>query len=638
MDITRVSLAVDSTSVKTATGDLDKMQASGLGAEKATTQLGRQMNTLGSTVRTLATAFGAYKITQYVQDAAMLASRYETLGVVMENVGRNAGYSKLEMDSFAKGLQGAGIAMVESRSVLTKMAQAQLDLTQSSQLARIAQDAAVIGNINSSEAFDRLVHGLQSGQTEILRTIGINVNFEKSYQVLAATLHKSVASLTEAEKAQARMNVVMEAGSRISGTYEASMGTAGKQILSMTRYWDNLKVTIGGAFLEGLALGVKDVTGALKDTQKAVEENDAAMKVWSTNIKEGVAAAIADVKFSFDMLKAVFDKLPDAAVGAAGVGIIGLMLFGPAGAVALGGITFMIDQLRKLSDVMGEIDKGNIKTMGPLDAIFDKTGLLDQARKNAAQAPAARSNAAIMESRTTVLTGSVDDNFFGGQTGEAAYSRTLEGKKDALKLDPKQASMDAKQITTIWKELQKEQDKTATLNQEMYDEMGTGAVNVAKEEVASLLERAAKWQAAGADIQKVNEWLYEQLDELQAKWAEKGDEDADKYLRDIQRWRRDILDEYRQLQEEAVAELDKIGVRLTELDKQDVSIDVYVRDHASAQINAIIARAQQLQAMGLGASGSTSGGNTTNINVSQAVSRSDISNIAAETSRQADRS
>jgi len=102
------------------------------------------------------------KIVSGVSDIILMAARYETLGIVMRTVGINAGYTYKEMLEFQKGLQKTGISAIEARQSLTRMNQAQLDLTQSSKLARVAQDAAVIGAMNSSEAFNQMVYGIQS--------------------------------------------------------------------------------------------------------------------------------------------------------------------------------------------------------------------------------------------------------------------------------------------------------------------------------------------------------------------------------------------------------------------------------------------------------------------------------------------
>lgn len=279
-------LGVDTSGLRSAGQDFAKFEA--------TTTTG--LSTIAKGVTALAGSFAVLKMAQLAKDAALSAARYETLGVVMKTVGNNTGYTGAQMEQFAQGLQKSGIAMVESRAVLTRMAQAHIDLAQSTKLSRIAQDAAVIGNINSSEAFERMIHGIQSGQIEVLRNIGLNVNFESSYAKLAAQLGKNAKELTELEKMQARTNVVMEAGVGIAGTYEASMTTAGKQILSMTRYWENLKTTVGGGFLAGLAEGVAETTGALKGAEQAAKDNTEAMQKLSDKTKDFVSGAVSVLK------------------------------------------------------------------------------------------------------------------------------------------------------------------------------------------------------------------------------------------------------------------------------------------------------------------------------------------------------
>lgn len=231
--------------------------------------------------------------TDFLRNSVQDAARYQTLGVAMEQIGKNAGYTATEMAGFEAGLRANGIAMMESRQTLTQLASAQIELSKSSQLARIAQDAAVIGNINSSEAFGRMIHGIQAGQVEILRTIGITVNFEAAYEKMARRLGINAQLLTENEKAQARANAVVEYGPRIAGAYEAAMGTAGKQLTSMKRYLDDLSVKMGSGFLEAFTQRVFGQADSLKalgaEMDKLLASGD--VERWGHSLAEGVASA-----------------------------------------------------------------------------------------------------------------------------------------------------------------------------------------------------------------------------------------------------------------------------------------------------------------------------------------------------------
>lgn len=286
-------------SVRHFVSELDKAGQSGKqafgGISQAARDAERQTDILRATAGMLAKSFAALGGAMLVKDIALAAARYETLGVAMHVVGNNAGYNAAQMDGYAAALQQHGIAMTESRAVLTRMAQAHIDLSHATELSRIAQDAAVIGNINSSEAFERMIHGVQSGQIDVLRTIGLNVNFEQSYAALARQLGKNAAALTEHEKMLARTNVVMEAGKSIAGTYEAAMGTAGKQINSMKRYLDDLKVGVGGVLLDSLTASVMSLTSGLKGTNAELRrlEEHKQIQGWAEDLTTGLSWVVS---------------------------------------------------------------------------------------------------------------------------------------------------------------------------------------------------------------------------------------------------------------------------------------------------------------------------------------------------------
>lgn len=241
-------------------------------------------------VRKMVAAFALFKAGSFIGELTTLAARYETLGVVMKVVGNNAGYTSAQMEAYAQGLQKAGISMLESRNTLAMMASAHIDLANATKLGRIAQDAAVIGNLNSSESFQRMIYGIQSGQVEILRTIGLNVNFEQSFKKLAVQLRKNVADLTEVEKVQARTNAVMEKGGDIAGAYEESLGTVGKAAKSMERIWENLQVILGSVFQKGFTTVVDGMTTAMQNATEWAKKNGTALDELGTSIR-GVLSA-----------------------------------------------------------------------------------------------------------------------------------------------------------------------------------------------------------------------------------------------------------------------------------------------------------------------------------------------------------
>lgn len=257
VDVATLAIAVELKNGQLVTRQLTEL-------EKAAGAAEHKASDLTHTIKELAAAFAAMKLVEWAHHTSELSARYETLGVVMDVVGRNAGKSAGEMANLQASLQKTGISMIESRNNLARMVSAQIDLTNATKLARIAQDAAVIGNLNSSEAFEQLVTGISTGQTRILRTLGIFVDLNEAHKKYAATLHKNADDLTELERAQANANAVMASGERIAGAYEAAMGTAGKQMKSAERYAEDLRVKIGEVFAHEHTTAVFAYANALK--------------------------------------------------------------------------------------------------------------------------------------------------------------------------------------------------------------------------------------------------------------------------------------------------------------------------------------------------------------------------------------
>jgi len=289
-DIASLYLKVDSTQVDGGAKSLDQLAQSGGKAEASTTALTSATNILANAARIAAGAFGAFKLVQYAREATLLAARYETMGIVMKVAGNNAGYNSAQMDKYSKALQKNGISMLQSRDALTQLATANIDLAKASEIGRAAQDLAVVGNVNSSEAMNRMIHGIKSGQIEVLRTLGLNVSFEESYKNLAAELHKNVDALNAEEKALARTNAVLSEAKNYAGIYEESMTTAGKAMSSLIRYSENLKIKLGEVFLPALASAVFGYTDALKAANQ--EADDLAQKNAIGKFAEGLLVSI----------------------------------------------------------------------------------------------------------------------------------------------------------------------------------------------------------------------------------------------------------------------------------------------------------------------------------------------------------
>ncbi len=239
--------------------------------------VGGVVGTLASTAIQAAARFGD-QVLGLIQESAQLRARADELATTLKLVGSNAGYSADELKTVEDGLRNTGISIIESRQAMAQWIQSNLDLGKASEVARTAQDAAVIAGVNSSEAFQRITHAIITMQPELLRSLGLIVDSRDAYEKYAKSIGKTAGALSANERQQAFMNAVLEKGKTVAGAYEAAMGEVGKQQRSLVRLQEDLKIAFGGLFQGVMRVQVERTTELIKKLAEWLENNQDAIE------------------------------------------------------------------------------------------------------------------------------------------------------------------------------------------------------------------------------------------------------------------------------------------------------------------------------------------------------------------------
>lgn len=266
-------------------------------------------------------------------------------------------------------------------------------------------------------------------------------------------------------------------------------------------------------------------------------------------------------------------------------------------------------------------------------------------------------------------------------TAQQKLETSVEKTGQAVDKQGKGQGKITKEITSQLKLLVKEEEQAAEDREaavdEMYTEAGLGADEYFNNEATKLVEKAAKWEASGADTLKVEEWLYDELGKLSETAWERGEEAAGQYMDVLQTESRTLVDEFNTVTGTINEQMEETALKVAELDGSNIHLTAsFDGSAAMAGYDALIAKMRALQEAAARSSSSSSGrdsrsdssagddsersssrfaartsGNTTynqaaattnsnnvTVNISQRVSRSDVANIVSEQHRRARRS
>jgi hypothetical protein len=129
--------------------------------------------------------------------------------------------------------------------------------------------------------------------------MGIMVNFKSAINEYARANHVSVQSIDAKTMAEIRLEAVLKEGAKRYGVYEAAMTTAGKQMLSMVRYTENLQVRLGETFNPATTVVVMELVKSFKEASESMKawQDSGGQATFANNLATGVATVIDWFKF-----------------------------------------------------------------------------------------------------------------------------------------------------------------------------------------------------------------------------------------------------------------------------------------------------------------------------------------------------
>ena len=239
------------------------------GFSKTTGRLNGAMVGIGVASAAAASAIIAFGIKSF-----NAAARVDELVYAMDAVGKSTGMGGQVLADEALEVKNMGIEMEIAQKSVLKFAQNNLELGRASDLARIAQDLAIISGENSTDTFNKLTHAVITGRSEVLKSVGIQENAGQMYERFAKSIGKTTKQLTYQQRQQAVLEGVTREGAKVFGTYEAAMKSPGKTLRSFARLHNELQVAMGTVLLKAFGPIILAAYDLEKAITKAVEKNE----------------------------------------------------------------------------------------------------------------------------------------------------------------------------------------------------------------------------------------------------------------------------------------------------------------------------------------------------------------------------
>jgi phage-related protein len=199
------------------------------------------------------------------------AAEVQELDIALQAIGQSTRYGYQQLSIAVEEIKNVGISAVGAQRAVIKLAQSNVDLGNATQLATVAQNLSVTSSVSSADALQTLIFAITTGQTRMLRQIGITTGATEAFTIYGRTIGKSASELNMAERRQAVMNFILKEGTKVQGAYALAIQSPSRALKEMGDQTRKLQEAVGSRLLSAFS---KIILSALELSTKFTKASE----------------------------------------------------------------------------------------------------------------------------------------------------------------------------------------------------------------------------------------------------------------------------------------------------------------------------------------------------------------------------
>lgn len=340
----------------------------------------------------------------------------------IENFAASTGRSRVDLMEWMSTLQDTFVPLGFARSEANKFSQT---------LTTLAVDLASFNN----QAEPDVIRDLQSaivGNHETMRKYGVIINEASiNQELLNMGLADGKKNATEAQKAQARLNIIMRSTADAQGDAERTSGSFANQLRALQAQFRDLSVSIGQQVLPMISEFIQKIVVIIKRILEWIKAHpDLAKKIATTALKVGVLLAV---------LGPILIIIPKLVAGIVMLKGAFVALAGPIGLIVAAATTAYVIFM-KLKKAKDELIKAEERLEWQTNRLSSKLEIIS-------------SKAGLTRQEFTALTQKYNDNYI-------ALAMAIKHGKEGIKLQKAMAEIGAENVKE-WKKQEDAQHKVS---------------------------------------------------------------------------------------------------------------------------------------------------------------------------------